>query len=146
MGVTGKLATAMTTSPLYLLFLLLLVYSAVDGTTSEAETPDCYFDPTEDQVTVVADGYGAVEGCYTLSEEYSSLDRKIYTNDGGEVINGSTIAILGTYVSVCVCDMDWLLLSVVVLCTIVQQFVLSSALLSLCLSVFLSSPLRLSSF
>lgn len=100
MGAIGNLSTGMTANLLYLLCLTLMSNFVVDGTTtSETEIEDCYFDPTEEQVTVVADGYADVEGCYTLSQ-YSVLDRKIYTNDGGDVVNGSTIAILGSYVSV----------------------------------------------
>lgn len=50
-------------------------------------------------MVTISGHYPAVEGCYERSTEYESLGTKIYTNDGGDVVNGSTIAILGSFVS-----------------------------------------------
>lgn len=88
--------------PLAVLLLVCVASSARGATTTSAE--DCYFDVTEDQVSVSAANFVAVEGCYTESPEYESFDRTIYTNDGGAVTNGTTIAILGSEVSALLCS------------------------------------------
>lgn len=49
-------------------------------------------------VTVNSSVFDEVEGCYTQSN-YTSLQRNIYTNNGGAVEPGETLGILGSFVS-----------------------------------------------
>lgn len=49
--------------------------------------------------TIESAVYAAIAGCYSQSE-YTSLGKQVYTNDGGDVVNGTTLAILGSFVSV----------------------------------------------
>lgn len=76
------------------LFLAGTSVVAHDANTTRGE---CYFDETEKQATLPI-GPGA--GCYTESNQYKSLDRYIYTSDGGDVTIGSTYVMLGNHVSV----------------------------------------------
>lgn len=49
--------------------------------------------------TFHAPEFSDVDGCYVRSEEFGSLGQPIYTDDEGDVDSGSTIAIMGAYVS-----------------------------------------------
>lgn len=49
--------------------------------------------------TFDAPEFSDVDGCFVRSEEYTSLGQPIYTDDEGDVDSGSTIAIMGAYVS-----------------------------------------------
>lgn len=50
----------------------------------------------EDSVTVVSPSLPGIEGCY-FRGNYTSNDRDVYTNDGGEVENGTTLAFMVQY-------------------------------------------------
>lgn len=50
----------------------------------------------EDSVTVVSPSLPNIEGCY-FRGNYTSNDRDVYTNDGGEVESGTTLAFMVQY-------------------------------------------------
>lgn len=61
---------------------------------SSGQQAACYHVYTFD-----APEFSDVDGCYVRSEEFSALGQPIYTDDEGDVDSGSTIAIMGAYVS-----------------------------------------------